>query len=958
MDIHEIIVYPKDPSNDPLGRETREEAERTLGINLDAVGTAKIYRVEGVTLMEASRLAKELLVDPVSETGTIRHTEPSSQSIEVAYKPGVMNPEAASIVKAANDLGIHPAAADSSREYRFWGSTTTEQVDMIAGRLLVNKTVQHVVESKPESLTFEGSVGPISVIPIREASEAELMELSKDKLFLDAKEMSVVQKYFQGLERDPTDAELETIAARWSEHCGHKTFNAKIMVRQEDGTYLEKPPLIDRIKAAARAHPNYERLVVSAFGDNSGVIRFYDGQAICGKVETHNSPSAIEPYGGAMTGSGGVFRDIMGTGQGAKTIISTDMFCFAPPDLDNSLLPPGTLSPDYLQRRVVQGVRDYGNRMGIPTANGSVHYHKDFRAKPTVIVGAYGIMPEALAEQGKPQTGDMVVIIGGRTGRDGIHGATFSSGEMTDRTASVNSSAVQIGNAIEEKRTSDALLEARDLGFIRAITDCGAAGFSSAIGELGENIGVNVDISKAPLKYPGLAPWEIWLSESQERMVAAISPDNIDGFMEVCRKYNVEATVLGEFDGSYTLTVNYGDQNVIELDYDFLKNGLPQRVMYAHWERPEIPEVRPAPPKNEQEWVGRLKAVLSHGNVCSKEPIIRQYDHGVQGGNIVPPFGGVRQEGPNDALVIRPILGKPYGMVQSHGMNPILNRIDPYEGTIWAITEAASNYVASGGDIDEAVAAGNYIWPYPDEESMGSLDLSVDALVEMTRIGTPPVITGKDSLSSTYRSSDGEVIKIPPVYTKSDFGRIPDVEKTMTSDIKQPGNSTLYLIGKASSGMGGSTYYDVSGGSSGSIPTVDTAALPKTLHAIHALIDSGKILACHDVSEGGLATAVAEMCFGGQAGVDMLLPNSADPESFLFNETAGCFVVEMPNTANVFLLESLKDVEIMPLGKTKESSGISARQYSDALGYKTLFSTGLNELKAAWQAPMKEVFHD
>lgn len=945
MAIHEIRVTPID--GDPLGHEVQQEAERTLGLeSIDEVRTAKVYRVQGVSEDEAHVLANQLFTDPVSEQYSLDQPVgfETPHVVEVAYKPGVMNPGVASIMKAAQDLGINPQAADASREYAFFGDLEPAQVDGVVGRLLMNKTVEQVVSEKPTSLTFEGSVGPVNVVPIREASETELMELSKDKLFLNVEEMGVVQHHFRSLDRDPTDAELEIIAARWSEHCGHKTFNAKVVV---DG--VEKEPLFDRIKNAAKEH--FGDLVVSAFSDNSGVIRFYDGQAICGKVETHNSPSAIEPYGGAMTGSGGVFRDIMGTGQGAKTIISTDMFCFAPPDLDEGLLPPGTLYPDYLQRRVVQGVRDYGNRMGIPTANGSVHYHEDFRAKPTVIVGAYGIMPESRAEQGEPLVGDLVVIIGGRTGRDGIHGATFSSGEMTERTANVNSSAVQIGNAIEEKRMFDALIEARDLGFIRALTDCGAAGFSSAIGEIGENVGVTVDISKAPLKYPGLAPWEIWLSESQERMVAAVSPNNIEAFLEVCRKYNVESTVLGEFDGSHTLTVNYGDQNVAELDYAFLSRGLPQRVMTAHWERESVPEVAPEMPKSEQEWVDRLKAVLSHGNVCSKEPIVRQYDHGVQGGNVVSPFGGMNQDGPNDALVVRPLLNKPYGVVQSHGMNPILNRLDPYEGTVWAIAEAAANYVAAGGNIEEAAAVGNYIWPFPDEEAMGSLDRSVDAAVDMMHRLKLPVISGKDSLSSTYRGKDGQVIKIPPVYTMSVFGRIPDVEKTMTSDIKKPG-STLVLVGKVSEGMAGSTYYEVANGSSNDVPVVDKDSLPTVLSSMHQAIKSGEVLACHDVSEGGVISAVSEMCFGGNVGAELKPSNVnvSEVDKFLFNETAGCFVVEVEDENAAQKL--FNGVPYQLLGRTT-----SDKQLIVSADSRTLFSVGTDDLKEAWQAPMKGIFH-
>ena len=945
MAVHEIRVTPT--GDDPRGREIQQEAERTLSLSdIEAVRTAKVYRVQGVSDEEAHILAGQLFTDPVSEQYSL--DEPAGfetpHVVEVAYKPGVMNPEVSSIIKAAQDLGISPQAADSSREYAFFGDLKPVQVDNLVGRLLMNETVEQMVTAKPSSLTFEAKVSPVGIVPIREASETELAELSNDKLFLNFEEMRVIQEHFRGLDRDPTDAELEIIAARWSEHCGHKTFNARVVV---DG--VGKEPLIDRIKSAARAH--FGDLVVSAFNDNSGVIKFYEDQAICGKVETHNSPSAIEPYGGAMTGSGGVFRDIMGTGQGAKTIISTDMFCFAPADLDESHLPIGTLHPDYLQRRVVQGVRDYGNRMGIPTANGSVHYHEDFRAKPTVIVGAYGILPESRAQKGEPEVGDLVVIIGGRTGRDGIHGATFSSGEMTERTANVNSSAVQIGNAIEEKRMFDALLEARDLGLIRAITDCGAAGFSSAVGEMGESIGVTVDISRTPLKYPGLAPWEIWLSESQERMVTAISPEDIEEFLNVCKKYNVESTVIGEFDGSHTLTVNYGEQNVAELDYGFLREGLPQRVMQAHWEREEVPEVIPDIPSTEEEWISRLKAVLSHGNVCSKEPIVRQYDHGVQGGNVVSPYGGVNQDGPNDALVIRPLLDKPYGVVQSHGMNPILNRLDPYEGTVWAIAEAAANYVSAGGDIREAAAVGNYIWPFPDEEAMGSLDRSVDAAVDMMHRLKLPVISGKDSLSSTYRGKNGQVIKIPPVYVMSIFGRIPDVEKTMTSDIKRHG-STLVLVGSLNEGMAGSAYYEIANGSSNNLPVVDKESLPEVLDSVHRAIDSGKVLACHDVSEGGVIAAVSEMCFGGNVGAVLRAPDTPDSQTdtFLFNETAGCFVVEVENEKMAQAL--FGGVPYRMLGTTTADKNLEVHRQD-----RVAFSVSTDELRAAWQAPMKGIFH-
>jgi phosphoribosylformylglycinamidine synthase subunit PurSL len=940
MSIHEIRVGST--QRDTKGEEVAAEVQRTIGIPaLEKVKTTRVYRVEGADEKETKKLAETLFCELINQEYTIDKPliTDTQNIIEVAYKPGVMNPEAASIMKATKDLGFNLQAADSSTEYAFYGNIGQKEIAQIANRLLVNKIVERIVDQKPETLIIKGEPGGLKTVPVRNSSEEQLMALSKDKLFLDSNEMHVIQEHFRDLGRDPTDCELEIIAARWSEHCGHKTFKAKIITKEG-----EKAPLFTRIKSTAEKY--FSDFVVSAFEDNSGVVKFYDGEAINGKVETHNSPSAVEPYGGAMTGSGGVFRDPQETGQGGKVIISTDMFCFAPPDLDPAKLPQGTLRPDYLQIKIVAGVRDYGNRMGIPTNNGSVHYHEDFRAKPTVIVGAYGILPESRAQKGKPQVGDLVVVVGGRTGRDGIHGATFSSGEMTDRTINVNSSAVQIGNAIEEKRAFDALLEVRDRNFVRALTDCGAAGFSSAIGELAEDVGATVDISKAPLKYPGLDDWEIWLSESQERMVVAVDPKNIAEFMKIFKKYNVEATVLGEFDGSNRLTVKNGDRVCADLDYGFLKHGLPQRTMKANWEKPHFDETEPDWPKD---WVDTLRKVMSHGNVCSKEPIVRQYDHGVQGTNALPPFSGEKFDGPNDAVIITPILGKPYGMIVSHGMNPILNRIDPYWGSVWAAAEGMANYVAVGGDPDQTALINNYIWPFPDEQEMGSLDKSVDAVVDCMNALQRPVVSGKDSLSSTYRGKDGQVIKIPPVLCMSVFGRIPDVEKTVTSDFKRA-DSAIVLVGKLDrESMGGSTYYDINGIVGNEIPKVDLEVLPKVLRGVHQAIKSGGVLACHDVSEGGVIGAVSEMAFGGDCGVVLSLEASENFDKSLFNETAGCFIVEVENDAKAE--ELFGEIPHMTIGKTQSNKSIEV--LADG---SDVFQVATDELKQAWQEPVRRIF--
>ena len=914
---------------------------------------------ESITCLEGARLAKRAKALPAGRQAHLRGGQPPI--VEIAYKSGVMNPEVASILKAAADLKIKLSACDTSNEYAFFGNLSRREAINIVDKLnLYNKTVEQIVNYEPETLLIQGQPGKTQIVPIRSMTNNQLMMLSTDKLSLNLEEMQAIKNYFTKIKRNPSDLELETIAQTWSEHSGHKTFKAELVVNGK-----KKAPLIKRIKQEALKH---KKNIVSAFVDNSGIMDFYDGFGICGKVETHNAPSAIEPYGGAMTGSGGVFRDIAATGKGAKNIASTDIFCFAPLELPVKEIPEGCLPPDYLLQRVVTGVKDYGNRMGIPTNNGSVHFHPDFRAKPAVIVGAYGILPKKYAKKDLPELGDLIICAGGRTGRDGIHGATFSSGEMTEQTAKVNSSAVQIGNAIEEKRMFDALLEVRDKDLITLVQDCGGGGFSSAIGEIGEKLGVSIDLKKAPLKYQGLSPWEIWVSESQERIIVVIDPKKLKRFEEICAKYNVENTVLGKFDGSKKLNVAFGKEIVCDLDMQFLHHGLPKRILVARQNKSHSRSLREASesgnpynveaPKKEKEWIDALVKVLTHGNVCSKEPIIRLYDHSVQGTCDLQPFTGVKLDGPNDSPVLRPFLDKKYGMVIAHGLNPVLNKIDPYWGSIWAGVEAVSNFVAVGGNYKEASFIENYIWPFPDEESLWDLDRSVDAVIDLMKVLKIPVISGKDSLSSTYRGRGNKIIKIPPTLCMSVFGKIKDVSKTITADFKFK-DSTIVLVGKLDDSLGGSTYLEVNGIRGTNVPKVDLRMLPKTLNSIYQGIQKGQILSCHDVSEGGVITAIFEMCVGGNCGVKIHLGGvtmshlrgdrmGSSKVKLLFNETAGTFVVEVENEKAAKKL--FKNVPFMILGKTQSGSVI------EVTNRKPLFKANIEELKKVWQQLMKELF--
>jgi len=930
--------------NDAKGDELQAEINKIFKKNsIEKIRTSKVYRLEGMTKEGFETFTKSVLFEQITDIASAKGTlfPKAQKKLEVAYKAGVMNPEVASILKCARDLRLKLKNADTSFEYAFFGKINEKELNEITEKLLINKSIERIVTSTPKTLQITGNIAKTKIIPIRKLSDDGLMELSKDKLFLNLDEMKVIQYYFSKINRDPTDCEVEILAQTWSEHCGHKTFKAKLEI---DGK--AKEPLFKRIKSTAK---NNKKIIVSAFDDNSGVIDFYDGWAINGKVETHNSPSAIEPYGGAMTGSGGVFRDILGTGQGAKPIVSTDIFCFAPPTMKQSEVPPGCLAPEYLLRRVVAGVRDYGNRVGIPTNNGSIHFHKDFRAKPTVAVGSFGLIPKKYAKLGRPKPGDLILAIGGATGRDGIHGATFSSGEMTSKTQIVSGSAVQIGNAIEEKRVIDAVLALRNKNLICAITDCGAGGFSSAIGEMAKNTGAEVTLEKAALKYIGLAPWEIFLSESQERMVLSISPTNLNKIKKVLRLFNVPSAVIGKFTATKKLVVKYKKEQVANIDMKFLHDGLPQRFMKGKTSSKKIKNNFPPAPTNYQ---FLTEKVISNPNVCSKEPILRVYDHNVQGSTALHPLGGENFDSPNDGSIVKPILSKPFGLVTTHGLNPVMNIIDPYSGSIWALTEAVANFVAVGGDIKDAALVDNFIWPFPDEESLADLDRSVDACVDFANILKMPFVSGKDSLSSTYRYPNGNVLKIPPVLLVSVFGRIPDVKKTSSSDFKST-SSTIVLVGKSDfDNLGGSIYFEETKSTALKTPQVNIKELPKTLTAISRAIKAESVLSVHDISEGGLICSLAEMCFGGDCGakINISIFKKIRPDYVLFNETPGTFLVEVDGETKAKKIFS--GVPFKILGNTQKEKSIDIK-----LGKQSSTKLSVDKLKSAWQKPMKGIFH-
>jgi phosphoribosylformylglycinamidine synthase len=694
-------------------------------------------------------------------------------------------------------------------------------------------------------------------------------------------------------------------------------------------------------------------------------VRFDERFNVAFKVETHNHPSALEPYGGANTGVGGVIRDIMGTGLGAKPIANTDVFCFAPPDAPADSLPPGVLHPRRVMRGVVDGVRDYGNRMGIPTVNGAVYFDDRYLGNPLVYCGNVGLLPRDKSHK-QPRPGDLIVAVGGRTGRDGIHGATFSSAELTSHSEMLSGGAVQIGNAIEEKKVLDVLLAARDRGLYTAVTDCGAGGFSSAVGEMGEKIGAEVQLERAPLKYEGLSYTEIWISEAQERMVLAVPEDKWLELKQLCESEGVEATSIGRFVPTGRLRLRFHDAEVADLDMRFLHHGRPPVVRQAVYHKAATAgrgdESRDARDERDQrsrlyegEFTSDLLRILAAPNVASKEWIIRQYDHEVQGGSVVKPLVGPQRDGPSDAAVLRPVLNSRRGLVIACGMNPRYGEFDTYHMAASAIDEAVRNCVAVGADPRRIAILDNFCWGDCERpETLGALVRAAIACHDVSLALGTPFISGKDSLNNEFSYTDarGErrTIAIPPTLLISAMGQVDDVSQCVTMDLKSPGN-LLYLVGQTKNELGGSHFAFVNGLTGGQVPTVDAAAARQTFAAMHEAIRAGVVRACHDLSEGGLAVAVAEMAFaagyGAQIDLDAVaVSDDVDvPAVKLFSESNTRFVCEVAAEHAAQFEQSLAGVPLVRIGQVVADDRLML-----FVGDAAVVEAEIDELKAAWQA--------
>ncbi|MBN1122644.1 MAG: phosphoribosylformylglycinamidine synthase subunit PurL [Anaerolineae bacterium] len=916
----------------------------------------RLFFISGhLTRAEVERLAADLLVDPVTEQfAIVAPDDPvdhpgTDHTIEVIYRPGVTDPAAENLLWSAHLVGLDgiEQAATGSR-FLLRGDLSPADLTRLAVEVFSNPLIQHHAVDQPIAPPFvscQSVDDTVERIPLTEADDAALQQISVDRrLALNLAEMQAVQAYFQSEGREPTDVELEMLAQTWSEHCSHKTFNAVIDYTGPLPGVDSMEPVEQRIDglldstiraATDTLNPPWIR---SAFVDNAGIIAFDDRWDLAFKLETHNHPSALEPFGGANTGVGGVVRDVLGVS--ARPIANTDVLCFGPPDLPASDLLPGVLHPRRIAAGVIAGIEDYGNKMGIPTVNGAILYHPDYTANPLVYCGCLGILPHG-SNPTELNPGDLVIVIGGRTGRDGLRGATFSSMEMDQSTGELSGGAVQIGHPINEKQVMEVVLQACDEKLYSAITDCGAGGLSSAVGELGRKVGVQVWLDTVPLKYPGLRPWEIWLSEAQERMVLAVPPDNLPRLEALCAAHDVEIVCIGEFQPTGRIALYYGDHLAADLSTDFLHDGQPARRMTAIWEppAPAVPDPRPSP----ENLSATLLDLLAHPDIRSKEDTVRRYDHEVQGGTAVKPLVGTDDHGPGDATVLVPLdvlLDDPSadqlkGVALSVGICPQYTEADPYAMAWAAVDEAFRNLVAVGADPDQVALLDNFCWGSPDlPDRLGSLVRCAQGCHDAALAYGAPFISGKDSLNNEFIGHDGEKHAIPGTLLISALGIVPDVEQTVTMDFKSSGNLVV-AIGETRDELGGSHYTQLTGRSGGSVPQPDANA-PQTLRTLHRAIRDGLIRACHDCSEGGLAVALAEMCIAGHLGASIRLtdlPCAADTPADdlrLFSESSTRFVVEVRPADFEKLARLLDDVPHALIGHVSVDPVLDIRGTGDA----------------------------
>ena len=963
-----IEVSIKDSVKDVTGDRAKERIEKELGIKISFSHFIEVYNIDAdLSDEEMQKLGSEVFTDAVIQK--YHCDKPAFEhlwKVEIGFLPGVTDNTGKSAREGVKDALGKDVDIYYSRMYAFGGDDIDEDRCIRISQMFYNPLVEHAIIHSPLQPTppyiprVELKHGPnVERISLR-INEDKLEALAKQRILaLNMEELKIIKTHFKdekflaeretvGLDEKITDVELELLAQTWSEHCKHKIFNAQITYADKGDSHAIHSLFKTFIQGATEmAKKPY---VVSVFKDNGGIIKFNQDWDIAVKVETHNAPSALDPYGGALTGVLGVQRDILGTGMGAKPIANIDVLCFGPLGIKQSELPKGVLHPKRIYDGVTKGVEHGGNKMGIPNVNGSITYEEGYTTRPLVYCGTIGILPSQIdgkrTSEKTIKPGHLAIMVGGRIGKDGIHGATFSSQQIDEHTPQ---SVVQIGDPITQKKMMDMILEARDLVLYDAITDNGAGGLSSSIGELAQlSGGCEIYLDKCPLKYPGLDPWEILVSESQERMTLAIHPEKLKQLEQLAKKHDTEVSMVGKFTNSGKLHAFYGEQTVAYLDMEFLHEGLPKMKLKAVRKPKEFPQ----PEIIETDLSDVLKRLLSTPNIATKETVTRQYDHEVKGMSVIKPV----MIGPNDAGVIKPLLDSDEGLVIAHGICPKIMQ-DAYDMASNAFDEAVRNAIAVGAKFGYMACLDNFSWPDPiqsektpdGEAKLAELVRACIALHDLAIAYGIPIISGKDSMKNDYYSGERKY-SIPPTLLITVVAKMDDVKKAVSAEFKQAGDY-IYVLGKTRAEMGGSEYFKLFGNIGNNQPKVRPEETIPTYKAISEAIESGLVSSVHDISDGGLAVALVECAFPTGIGVDVdfsqLQRETDNEDALLFSESPGRFVVSV-NEKHCAAFEKLMHGRIFgKIGRVRGDKRFIIRKGHE----RTIINEDIEDLKIAWNNP-------
>lgn len=984
--VHVLVVTARACMPDVQGKALQQTLQDDLRVSVGTVRTASLYTIHApVTPDDLEEARQYLFTDTIVQESYWNQRPPGDFDwiIQVGFLPGMTDNMGRTATEALEDIRSHPLQGTvyTSHLYLLQGRLQRREIERVVTDTIANPLIHQwritasadwhdgVEAFLPPPVAGVDKTPQVEAISLNRDAEA-LLHISQERLLsLSLAEMQTLQAYFQqaqtqrqpyGLQPHPTDVELEVLAQTWSEHCKHKIFNSTIHYRDEQGQETTIHSLFKSyiVRATNEIGQRVDWLR-SVFHDNAGVIKFNDQWNLVMKVETHNTPSALDPYGGAITGIVGVNRDPFGTGKGSQLLFNTDVLCFAPPDYAETL-PPRLLHPKRVFKGVHRGIKDGANQSGVPDVNGAIIFDRRFLGKPLVFCGTGGLMPAEI--NGEPthvkraNPGDHIVMVGGRIGKDGIHGATFSSRELSEVSPA---SAVQIGDPITQKKMFDFLLEARDRQLYSCITDNGAGGLSSSVGEMAQfSNGCEFHLERAPLKYPGLDPWEILLSESQERMTLAVPPQHLDAFLQLADRRDVEATALGTYTDTGLFHILYDGKTVALLDMAFLHEGLPDMQLQAHWQPPQHPEPTFSCPTDLTESLLRM---LGRLNICSKEWVIRQYDHEVQGRSVIKPLVGKHDDGPADAAVLRPLLDSMEGVIVANGICPRYSDIDTYHMAANAIDEAIRNVIAVGGSLGHIAGLDNFCWPDPvlsDQTPDGPYKLAQlvranQALYDYCTAYGVPCISGKDSMKNDYQIGDTK-ISVPPTLLFSVIARMPDVRKAVTMDVKQPGD-LVFILGETRAELGASEYYALHNAIGDRVPQVDAQQALALYDTLSQAIAHGLVNACHDCSDGGFGVAAAEMAFAGGFGMQLdlrAMPRAPDIErddTLLYAETASRFVVTVPRQHRNAFCETMSTCAIGEIGRTLDTSAFTIV----GLTGSTVVESDIDSLKEAWQQPLR-----